>query len=151
MPTLIKPLRGDLIDFILNPALLANGAARQSDLIDPEERFEFYKIFCQVSLGTSPIQGQVPIYLLEGDSEGINTITTDEAGISEGAIVIVGAPIIGVLPTKISPATNDILMQVFTIRTPAKAWGIACGNETGVAFKADGHKFRRQGINPEIQ
>ncbi len=150
MTTLIKPLRGDLIDFILNPSSLADGAARQSDLIDPEERFEFYKIFCKATLGTSPVRGQVPIYLIEGDSDG-SPITTDGAGTSEAAITIVGAPIIGVLPTKNSPSTNDVLQQVFTIRTPAKAWGIAVGNGTGVNFKSDGHKFRYQGFNPEIQ
>jgi hypothetical protein len=147
----IKPKRGTLTGFTLNPASLADGAARQSTLIDPEEQFEFYKIFCQVTLGTSPDQGQCPIYLIEGDSEASTPITTDSAVTTEAAITIVGAPIIGVLPTKVSPATNDILRQVFTIRTPAIAWGIAVGNDTGVAFKSDGHKFRYQGFNPEVQ
>ena len=151
MATLIKPLRGSLIDFTLNPSSLADGAARQSALIDPEERFEFYKIFSQVTLGTSPDQGQVPMYLIEGDSDAGAPITTDGAGTGEDAITIVGAPIIDVLPTKAIPATNDILRHVATIKTPAVAWGIAVGNDTGVAFKSDGHKFRYQGFNKEIQ
>lgn len=150
MPNEVKRRKGILTDFTLDPASLADGAVKQSAIIDPEENFQFYKIFCQATLGTSPSQGNIPVHLIEGDSADSGKIITDGAGDSEGLITIVGAPIIGVMPTKDSPSTNDVLEQVFTIRAPAEAWGIAIGNDTGVALKNDGHKFRYRGWNPDV-
>lgn len=148
----IKIRRGTLTDFVLNPSSLADGAVRQADMIsEPNPGFERHEISCQVTLGTDPNKGEVPIYLIKGDAHGSSPIRTDGAGPSEGTITIVGASLLGILPTKDGPATNDVLRGVFTLIGPPAEWTIACGNETGVALKSDGHKFRYQGFNPEVQ
>lgn len=148
----IKIKRGSLTDFTLNPSSLADGAVKQAAMIsEPNPGFEKYKISCQITLGTDPNKGEVPIYFLPGDAHESTPIRTDNAGPSEGLITIVGASLLGVLPTKDTPATNDVLKSVFTLVDPPAEWTIACGNNTGVAFKSDGHKFRHQGFNPEVQ
>lgn len=152
MPNEIKIKRGVLTDFVLNPSSLANGAVRQAEMVsEPNPGFERYEISCQVTLGTDPNKGEVPIYLIKGDAHVSAPIRTDGAGPSEGAITIIGALPLGILPTKDNPATNDVLEGVFTLIGPPAEWTIACGNNTGVALKNDGHKFRSQGFNPEVQ
>jgi len=136
-------------------ASLANGSARQSTLVDnATNRYQDLLLYVKLKTGTSPTGNKTcDVYLIRGDDDATTEHLSDGAGASDAAIAILNAPLIGVVKTKASPATGDVLYGEFLVHRPGPTWGIAVANNTGAALDATGsnHWVRWIGLNPEVQ
>lgn len=141
----IKDNYAAIASFTITLASLANGSMRQSTLIDNTTNlYTSALVSVSLKMGTSP-SSNAPcyIYLIRSDNNG-TPIIDDLGGASDAAITINNAQLLGVLNTKSSAATGDVLAGVFDTKSLGSLgpkWGIAVDNESGVTFNATGGNF----------
>lgn len=130
----------------------AVGVGRQSDIVDNTvNRFQEILIYVKLKQGTSPSGNKsAQIYLIRDDNAGHRS---DGAGVSDAAITVLNAALIGVMQNKSSPATGEEMYGEFRIVNPGPKWGIAIVHDTAVNLDATGgnHHVKFIGVNPEIQ
>lgn len=130
------------------------GVGRQSDIVDnSSNKWQRIKLYISVKLGTNPAANtSVYVYLVRGDQHG-TPYRSDGAGSSDAGLTVLNAGLIGVMRTKTSPATGDVLYGDFDIVLPGPEWGIAVVHDTNVAFNGTGSNFFAHyvGSNPEVQ
>jgi hypothetical protein len=119
--------------FTITLASLANGSARQSDMIsNASERPAALVALGIKSSGTGPTAGTVyEVYLLRGDG----TIRDDGAGASDAAITIENAPLLGTIV--VTNSTNKVFYGIFDtapLGPLGLSWGIAVKNSSGQAL-----------------
>lgn len=141
----VKDLFASILSFTITLASLANsavGVGRQSTLIDNTTNlYTSALVSVKITTGTSPI-GNSPlyVYLIRSDNNG-TPIEDDGAGASDAAWTANNAQLLGVLNTKASPSTGDVLTGVFDTKALGSLgpkWGIGIVNNTGVALNATG-------------
>jgi hypothetical protein len=127
------------------------GVGQQGTLISNSTTgYEYIKIYVKITLGTNPAGSKgVYVWALRGDG----TIRTDNAGANDAGITIVSAQPLGMLNTKASPSTGDVLADAFTLRLPGPEWGVAITQDTTVNLNATStsHSITWVGVLPEIQ
>lgn len=155
MPNQVLAEHGDSTELTVTLASLADGSARQSDMIDNTDNAQLIRVYYQVTTGTSPTDNRsIEFYLLTGDAPGASggsNIRTDNAGASDAGITLSQAKVIDVVQTD---ATSDKDYRgSFLIRNPGPEWGIAVKNNTGVALNATGSNFEMRYVteNQEVQ
>ena len=134
---------------------LANGSGRQGTLVDNTTTgYSRVTVGASIKLGTSPTANTlVSLYLIRGDNAG-TPIRTDGAGASDAAIALKNAQSIGTLSTGASPATGDVLSDLFDVPfVPGPKWTVAVLNGTGVALDATSgnHVVSFVGAYDEVQ
>jgi hypothetical protein len=131
-----------------------SGVGRQATMVDNTlTRYQLVKVFCQIKLGTSPAANtSVYVYLVRGDRHG-TPYRTDGAGASDAAWTVLNAGLVGILRTKASPSTGDLLYGDFDIVSPGPEWSVAVVHDTGVNLDSTGgnHFIHWVGADPEIQ
>lgn len=127
------------------------GVGRQSTLVDNSAtRYSRIILSASIKLGTSPTGNRaVYVYLIRGNG----TERADGAGPTDAGITVVNAELLGVMASKSSPATGDVLVGAFLIEEPGPEWGIAIVHDTGVNLDSTGgnHVLSYVGVNPEVQ
>ena len=122
--------------FTITLASLANGAARQSDMIAnaSERRAALVQLKIR-SGGTAPTAGAIyEVFLLQGNGSGYRT---DGAGASDAAITIENAPLLGTIV--VTATTNKDFYGNFDtapLGPLGTEWGIAVRNSSGQALNA---------------
>lgn len=150
----IKAKYGSSTAAVITMAGMANGLARQSDMVDnSSNRFQMMEVAVNTKLGTSPVEGSLDVYLIRSSGPGGTPIRTDSAGASDATITILNAELIKSIYTGDSPSTGDVLKDVMLIENPGEEWGIAILNDTGVNLDNTGgnHVVSYKGSNPEVQ
>lgn len=140
MPNQILAEHNDSNELTITLASLADGSARQSDMIDNTDNAQLLQIYFLMTTGTSPnANSTIEFYLLKGDdptASGGSNIRTDNAGSSDAAITIDQAKLVEVVQVD---GTNDKSYRgSFIIRNPGPEWGIAVKNNTGAALNSTG-------------
>lgn len=154
MPKEIKDKFSSVAAMTLTLASLADGAGRQSTMVDngTSDRFRDLLVYLKIKMGASAPNANsiVEVYLLRGDKDGTEHFS-DGGGASDAAMTPLNAQLIGALRNKASPSGGDVLYGEFLIHRPGPRWGIAVVNRTGQAFDSTGgnHWARYVGINPE--
>jgi hypothetical protein len=135
-------------------ASLANGAGRQCTLItNSSTKYTELKVAINIKLGTSPVEGTVDVYFIEGNGAG-TPINNDGAGASDAAYTPLNSDLFDSLYTGSSPSTGDVLKKIITLgMNPGVTYGIGIVNNTGVALDATGgnHVVSYMGLNLEDQ
>src|SRR5581483_3838746 len=130
--------------FTITLVSLANGAGRQSSMVDNSStkcrRAIVYIII--KSGGTGPNAGTFcNVYLLRGDNPASSAYRTDGAGASDAAITIANALPLGAI--QVSNTANALFYGEFDtgdVTTDlGPEWGIAIVNNSGQALNASGH------------
>ena len=119
--------------FAITLASLANGAARQSDLITNSSNYPAALIHLKItSGGAAPTVGTIyEVYLLRSDG----AIADDGAGASDAAITIENAPLLGTIVVTASAAKAFYGVFDTAPHGPlGSSWGIAVKNSSGQAF-----------------
>lgn len=134
MPNIIKAEHDASVALTITLASLADGAARQSDMVSNIDNAQMLRVYYKITTGTSPtVNETIELYLLSGD---LVNIRTDNAGGTDAAITIDTAPPVEIITVD---ATNDKAYRgSFLIRNPGPEWGIAVKNSTGVALNSTG-------------
>lgn len=131
------------------------GVGRQTTIIDnTTTRYRDLLLYFKFTLGTSPTGSRaVYVYLIRSDKDATTPHRSDNAGLTDAAWTAQYARRIAVIPTKLSPATGDVLLQEVEVSRPGPEWGIGIYHDTGVAFNgtATNHWIRWIGLNPESQ
>ena len=156
MPNEIKDKLGASTALTMTLASLADGAGRQSTLVDnATARYQEILVYLKCKMGASAPNANsiVEIYLLRGDKDAGTEHLSDGAGASDAALTPLNAQLIGALRNKASPTGGDVLYGEFLVHRPGPKWGIAVVNRSGQAFDATGsnHWARYVGVNPEVQ
>lgn len=135
-------------------ATSTTGVGRQSTIVDnTTNRYQDILLSVSIKQGTSPTGNKsVQIYLIRDNNDG-TAILDDNAGVSDAALTVLNAPLIGTLINKSSPSTGDVLAGNFLITRPGPKWGIAIVHDTGVNLDSTNgnHVVSYIGLNPEIQ
>jgi hypothetical protein len=157
MANAIKPLHASVSALTITLASLASstsGVGRQSTIVDNStNRYKRIQLSISTKLGTSPTGPRgVYIHLIRSNNDG-TPILDDAAGASDAAHTVLNAPLVGVLMTKTSPATGDVLAGNFIIENPGPKWGVSINHDTGVNLDSTGgnHVVSFIGIVDEIQ
>lgn len=120
-------------NFTITLASLANGSARQSTLISNSSNYPAAKIHLKItSGGSAPTAGTVyEVYLLRSDG----TVADDGAGVSDAAITIENAPLLGTIVVTASTAKAFYgTFDTAPLGPLGSTWGIAVKNSTGNAL-----------------
>jgi hypothetical protein len=132
---------------------LVNGSARQGTIVDNTTTgYPSIMVGASIKLGTSPTANTlILLYLIRDDGAASAPIRTDGAGASDAAITLKNAEVIGSLSTGASPATGDVLADLFPVDDPGPKFTVAVSNTSGVALDATNgnHKVEFVGINPK--
>jgi hypothetical protein len=157
MANLIKDKWSSPVALTISLGSLASsttGAGRQSTIVDnTSNQHESVLVAVSIKLGTSPVANTlVYAYLIRDDNAG-TPIRSDGAGASDAAWTAKNAQVIGTLATGPSPATGDVLSEVFLVRRPGPKWGVGIVNSSGVPLNSTGgnHAVEYSGGNPEVQ
>jgi hypothetical protein len=142
--------------FTVTVASLASSTVslgNSSDMVDNTgSRYQRIKVYAQVKLGSSP-GGNTSVYLyaLRGDKNGYRTDGVPAS--ASGSVSFLNAPLLGVMRTKSSPSTGDVLYGDFEMVSPGPEFGVGISHDTGVAFDstAGNHFVRWVGVDPEVQ
>ena len=106
------------------------------------------KLHIKITLGTDPVEGTVPIHLIEGDGQTPES-KTDGAADTAGDFtdLLNNAPLLDVLDTGDSPVTGKVLEKTIVLPPLAGKVGIVVGNLTGVDFDGNdaNHKLGIEG------
>ena len=156
MPNEIKDKLGTSTALTITLASLADGAGRQSTLIDNATvRYQEILVYVKCKMGSSAPNANsiIEVYLLRGDKDAGTEHLSDGAGASDAALTPLNSQMIGALRNKASPAVGDVLYGEFLVHRPGPKWGIAIFNRSGQALDSTGsnHWARYVGINPEVQ
>lgn len=156
MPNEIKDKLGTSAALTITLASLADGAGRQSTLVDNgTTRFQEILVYVKCKMGSSAPNANsiVEVYLLRGDKDAGTEHLSDGAGTTDAALTPLNAQLVGALRNKTSPAAGDLLYGEFLIHRPGPKWGIAVFNRTGISLDSTGsnHWVRYVGVNPEVQ
>lgn len=153
----IKDLFGSSTALTITLASLASstaGVGRQSDIVDnTTNRYQDLLLYVKITQGTSLTGSKsVYVYLLRDDANASAHIS-DGAGVSDAALTVLNARLVGVMKNKASPTNGDVLYGEFLIHRPGPKWGIAIVHDTGANLDstAGNHWARYVGINPEVQ
>jgi hypothetical protein len=138
---------------VVGLASSATAAGNQSDMIDNSlTGYSRVRVSVQIKLGISPAANTaVYIYALRGDKHA-SPVRTDGAAATKGALTFLNAPELGVLRTKASPATGDVLSGEFEMVSPGPEWGIGISQDTGAVPNAtpSNHLIHWVGIDPQV-
>jgi hypothetical protein len=155
MPNIVLAEHGNSTELDITLASLADGSARQSDMINNVDNAQMVRVFYEITTGTSPTNNNdISIYSLHGDAPNISggsNIRTDNAGLSDADITIETASVVEIIT--IDATSDKTYRGSFLIRNPGPEWGIAVENNTGVALNATGgnHSIFYITENQEIQ
>lgn len=106
------------------------------------------RVYYKITTGTTPtVNDTFQFYLLQGDAAS-PTITTDNASTSAGALTVVTAPLLAVVP--VTATSNVAYYGSFIIRNPGPLWGICIVNSTGAALNATGSNFTMTYVTESI-
>lgn len=131
--------------FTCTLASLANGSARQSDMIDNSTNdYPAAIVYLKCRLGGDPTaDGWLNVYLLRGDDPSSSTYRTGGAGASDAAYPPSGTSIggewlLGSIPVPTARTTNDYVYGEFSTEVVpgplGPEWGIVVENRSGVAL-----------------
>ncbi len=130
-------------------ASLADGAARQSTIVDNEDDAQMVRVNFKITTGTTPTnKNTIEFYLITGDK---GNIKTDNAGPTDAAITIDTASIVNAV--QVDANSDKAYRGSFLIRNPGIEWGISVKNNTGAAFNSTGgnHEMTYVKENVEVQ
>lgn len=122
--------------FTITLASLADGSARQSDIITNTNERPAAIVYLDIeSGGTAPTAGALyEVYLLRGDGTGANT---DGAGASDAAITIENAQLLGtIVVTATANKQFRAEFDTWPLGPLGLKWGIAVKNSSGQALNA---------------
>lgn len=111
-------------------SVAANGVGRQSTMIDnTTNRYTHIKLTLAIKMGTSPTSS-APIYvfLICSNADATTETRDDSAGASDAGLTQNNSRLIGVLYTKSSAATGDVVTQTIDFDNPGPKWGICIVN-----------------------
>lgn len=142
--------------FTITLASLANGNARQSDIVDNSANQRpaaliYLKI---MSGGTAPTANQTyEVYLLRGDNHG-SPVQDDAAGASDAAITLENSPLLGSIT--VTADVNKAFYGVFDtagLGPLGPKWGIAIKNASGQALNSTESNHLKHYVTylPEVQ
>lgn len=124
--------------FTITLASLADGSARQSDMIDNTTNRQGALVYLRIKSGASaPTAGTVyEVYLLRGDAATPN-VTDDGAGETDAAITIENAQLLGAIKVTNDAAKNFYgVFDTWPLGPLGPTWGIAVRNKSGQALSA---------------
>lgn len=142
--------------FTITLASLANGNARQSDMIANSGNRPAAIVYLKIkSGGSAPTAGTVySVYLLRGNDPSSSTYRTDGAGASDAAITIENAPLLGTIVVTANTAKNFYGdFDTAPLGPLGPEWGIAVLNSSGQALSGTEGDHVKSYVyyNPEIQ
>ena len=135
-----------VVDFTITLGGLADGAARQSDIVSNTNNFPAFVGYSRLQKGTGPTAGTVCRFHLIREDDGTPVYRSDDAGASDALITISNATPIGVMA--IEAATNNTNWYTDFDSRPAgplgQGFGLSVGNESGAALNAtEANSFAR--------
>lgn len=142
--------------FTCTIASLANGNARQSDMIANSNNYPAALVFFKIKSGAAaPTAGaSYDIYLLRGNDSASSDFRTDGAGASDAAITIQNAKLLGSIFATADAATNFYGSFDTSQYGPlGSEWGIAVKNSSGQALDStEGNHYKGYRYYvPEVQ
>jgi hypothetical protein len=153
----IRDMFGGSTALTITLASLANGAARQSTMVDNStDMFQSALIFVKMTSGaTAPTGGTTyTVHLIRRDDHASPNIADDNAAGSDAAIILENAPILGaVVLTNTSAKAFYGVFDTSTLGPLGKSWGIAIKNNSGqtVSTTPGDHSVRAVGKYANVE